>query len=400
MSGALVQIMATGAEDVSIMGTEANDRSFFRAQYKRHVPFSIQTLDLGIPRMEQVFGEGFRITIPRRGDMLSTVWLQFTMKKAGATYFPAEELIDTIQLHIGQQLITTCTGEWLRVKNELFQTSDEKAAYRRLTDYADGEGDGAIKTFWVPITFFLDVTPLPLISLQMHNVEMYFTFASSVAGIDPTYTPGVKVFADYVFLSNEERKYFAQKKQIMLVEQTRIEEDQVVLDTRSTTALKTRLYFRHPVKYIAWTNSPRTDFARFSTGVKGETDESANPLISATLTFDTHDRIETMPASYYNLVQPYTYTKASPCTGIQFFSFSYDPRDRKNPTGSANFSKISTTILTQTFKQVNANATTTDQLTTKEEMVSSGVNVDRCKIYAVNMNFLRIQNGLGALAYA
>ena len=400
MSGALVQIMATGAEDVSIMGAESDSRSFFQTRYKRHVPFSIQTLDLDIPRMEQVFGEGFRITIPRRGDMLSTLWLQLTMKKAGATYFPAEELIDTIQLYIGQQLITTCTGEWMRVKNELFQTSEEKAAYRRLTDYADGEGDGAIKTFWLPITFFLDVTPLPLISLQMHNVEMYFTFASSVAGIDSTYTPIVKVFADYVFLSNEERKYFAQKKQIMLVEQMRTEEDQVVLGPRSTTALKTRLYFRHPVKYIAWTNSPRTDFARFSTGVKGDTDESANPLISATITFDTHDRITTMPASYYNLVQPYTYLKASPCTGIHFFSFSYDPKDRKNPTGSANFSKISTAILTQTFKQVNANATTTDQLTTHEEMVSSGVNVDRCKIYAVNLNFLRIQNGLGALAYA
>jgi hypothetical protein len=400
MSGSLVQIMATGAEDVSIMGPEEDSRSFFKARYKRHVPFAIQTLDLNIPRLEQVFGESFRLTIPRRGDMLSTLWLQLTMRKAGATYFPAEALIDTVQLYIGQQLISTCTGEWLRVKNELFQKSEEKMAYRRLTDYADGEGDGAIKTFWIPITFFLDVTPLPLISLQMHNVDIICTFASSVAGIDSSYTPEVKVFADYVFLSNEERQFFARKKQTILIEQTRIEEDQVVLNTASTTALKTRLYFRHPVKYIAWTNSPRTDFARFSTGVRGETAEAANPLLSATLTFDTHDRIATMPASYYNLVQPYTYLKASPCTGVQFFSFAYDARDRINPTGSVNFSRISASILTQTFKKVNANATSMDQLTSNNEMVASGALFDRCRIYAVNLNFLRIQNGLGALAYA
>lgn len=400
MSGALIQILATGAEDVSIMGNDEESHSFFKAQYKRHVPFAIQTLDLDIPRLDQVFGESFRITIPRKGDMLSTIWLQVAMKKAGATYFPAEALVDSIQLYIGQQLITTVTGEWLRVKNELFQTPDEKATYRRLTDYADGEGDGAVKTFWIPITFFLDVTPLPLISLAMHNVDILCTLASSVPGIDSSYKPEVKVYADYVFLGNEERMFFAREKQIMLIEQTRIEEDQVTVNTNSTTVLKTQLYFRHPVKYIAWTNTPRTAFAKFSTEVHGETHETGNPLLTAALTFDTHDRIMTMPASYFNLVQPYTYLKASPCTGIQFFSFSNDPRDRVNPTGSANFSKIATSILTQTFKRVDANATTVDQLTTTNDMVASGIHVDRCRIYAVNLNFLRIQNGLGALAYA
>ena len=400
MSGALLQIMATSEEDVSIMGPGEDSHSFFRTRYKRHVPFSIQTLEIDVPHLDQVFGESFRLTLPRKGDMLSTMWLQVTMKKGGVTYFPAEAFIDSIQLFIGQQQITTVTGEWLRVKNELFQSHDDKRAYRRLTDFADGEADGTLKTFWIPITFFFDVTPLPLISLQMHNVDVLFTFASSVAGIDTTYKPVVKVWADYVFLSNEERLFFTQNKQILLVEQTRVEEDQVQVKTNSTTVLKTRLYFRHPVKYLAWTTTPRREFAKFSTGVRGETADATNPLLDATISFDTHDRIAPLPASYYNLVQPYTYLKASPCTGINFFSFSKDPRDRINPSGSANFSRISTIVLTQTYKQANANATTTEQLTTTNEMVASGTTFDRCRIYAVNLNFLRIQNGLGALAYA
>lgn len=399
MSGALVQLMATGAEDVSIMGSE-DSRSYFKSRYKRHSPFSIQTLELDVPRLDQVFGESFKITIPRKGDMLSTFWIQITMKKLGMTYFPAEEFIDTIQLYIGQQLITTCTGEWLRVKNELFQKPEDKMAYRRLTDFADGESDGTLKTLWIPITFFLDVTPLPLISLQMHNIDVVFTFASSVAGIDSTYKPVVKLWADYIFLSNEERTFFTQNKHILLVEQPRVEEDQVQLKTTSSTVLKTRLYFRHPIKYLAWTTTPRREFAKFSTGVRGETAEAANPLASATISFDTHDRVAPMPASYFNLVQPYTYLKASPCAGVHFFSFARDPRDRVNPTGSANFSRISTVVLTQTFKQANATATSIEQLTSSTEMVASGTNFDRCKVYAVNLNFIRIQNGLGALAYA
>ncbi len=399
MSGALLQIMATGAEDVSIMGSE-DSRSFFKTRYKRHVPFSVQTLELDVPRLDQVFGESFRITIPRKGDMLSTMWIQITMKKGGMSYFPAEEFIESIQLFIGQQLITTCTGEWLRIRSELFHKPEEKLAYRRLTDFADGESDGTLKTFWIPITFFLDVTPLPLISLQMHNVDVLFTFAPSVTGIDSTYKPVVKLWADYIFLSNDERMFFTQNKQILLIEQTRVEEDQVQLKTTSTTTLKTRLYFRHPVKYLVWTTTPRRDFAKFSTGVRGETTEASNPLSHATITFDTHDRIALMPASYFNLVQPYTHLKASPCAGVHMFSFAKDPRDRVNPTGSANFSRLSTVVLTQTYKQANANATTVEQLTTPTEMVASGTNFDRCRIYAVNLNFLRIQNGLGALAYA
>jgi hypothetical protein len=399
MSGALLQIMAIGAEDVSIMGTD-DTRSFFKKKYKRHAPFAIQTLELDVPRLDQVFGESFKITIPRKGDMLSTMWIQVTMKKLGMPYFPAEEFLQSVQLFVGQQMITTCTGDWLRVRNELFHKHDEKAAYRRLTDFSDGELDGAIKTFWIPITFFLDVTPLPLISLQMHNVDVSFSFAPSVAGIDPAYKPEVKLWADYIFLSNEERAYFAKNKHIILIEQIRVEEDQVQLKTTATTTLKTRLYFRHPVKYIVWTTSPRRDFAKFSTSIRGDTTEAANPMLNATITFDTHDRIAPMSASYFNLVQPYTYLKTSPCAGIHFYSFSHDPQDRFNPTGSANFSRISTVVLTQTYKKANANITTVDQLTSPGEMVASGTSFDRCRIHAANMNFLRIQNGLGALAYA
>ena len=398
MSGAVLQLMAAGAEDVSLMGS--SEPSFFRKQYKRHVPFSIQTLELDVPRLDLVFGESFKITIPRKGDMLSTMWLQVTMRKQGATYFPVEALIDTVQLYVGQQLVDTRTGEGIRVRNELFQRPEDRDAYRRLTDFADGEDDGAVKTFWLPVSFFFDATPLPLIALQMHNVDIVFQFASSVMGIDPAYKPAVRLWADYVFLSNEERQLFASNPHAILVEQTRVEEDQVVLSTTGTTALKTRLFFRHPVKYLAWTTTPRTQFAKFSTGVRGETAEHADPLVEANLTFDTHDRVAPMPASYFNVVQPYTYLNSAPCAGVHFFSFALDPRDRVNPTGSANFSRVSTIVLNQTFKRVDPAAADASALASPSDMVATGTSFDRVRIYAVNVNFLRIQNGLGAMAFA
>jgi len=400
MSGALLQIMAVGPEDVALLDN-TNGPSFFQKQYKRHTSFAIQTLEIDLPPLELVYGESFKVSIPRKGDLVSTLWLQVTMKKSsGTTYYPMEALIDSLQLYIGQQLIDTHTGEWYRVKNELFQTHTEKETYRRMTDFADGEIEGSIKTFWLPITFFFDAIPLPLISLQMHTVEIMFSFKQTVEGIDLSYKPQVKLWADYVFLSNEERLFFAQNDQILLIEQTRVEEDQVQLSTMNQTTLKTRLYFRHPVKYLVWTTSPPNTFAKFTTGVRGETSEAANPLYGASLLFETHERVSPFPASYFNVVQPYTYLKASPPSGIHMICFAKYPRDHVNPSGSANFSKISTVILQQTYKQANASATDVTQLASDAEMVASGATFSRVRVYGVNLNYLRIQNGLGALAYA
>lgn len=399
MSGALLQLLAIGPEDVSLLTNEGS-ASFFQRQYKRHTAFAIQTLEIDMPPLDLVFGESFKVTIPRKGDLISTLWLEVTMRKNGMTYFPIEGLINSIQLYIGQQLIDTHTGEWFRIRNELFQDANDRDAYRRLTDFADGESDGSIKTFWLPITFFFDVLPLPLISLQMHNVEVMFSFNQTVEGIDPAYKPQVKLWADYVFLSNEERLFFAQNNQILLIEQTKVEEDQVQISTTNQTTLKTRLYFRHPVKYMVWTTSPPNTFARFSTGVRGETSDATDPLYAASLMFDTHERVLPFRASYYNVVQPYTYLKSAPSSGIHMVCFAKDPRDRINPSGSANFSKISTVILQQTYKRANTSATYVNQLASDQEMVASGASFNRSRIYGVNLNFLRIENGLGALAYA
>jgi hypothetical protein len=54
----------------------------------------------------------------------------------------------------------------------LYHSSDEKAAYRRMTDFDDpdaGKDIGVVKRFYVPLTFFFCKSPslaLPLVALQ------------------------------------------------------------------------------------------------------------------------------------------------------------------------------------------------------------------------------------------
>jgi hypothetical protein len=66
-----------------------------------------------------------------------------------------------------------------------------------------------------------------------------------------------------------------------------------------------------------------------------------SPFIQGNLIFNGHNRFaEGSDAMYWNCVQPYQSALRSPATGIHYYSFALSPFIIQ-PTGSANFSKIS-----------------------------------------------------------
>ena len=107
-------------------------------------------------------------------------------------------------------------------------------------------------------------------------------------------------------------------------------------------------------------------------------DAGKNPVVSAKLQLNGHDRFSERDGRYFNLVQPYQHHTNVPCTGINVYSFGLTPEEHQ-PSGTCNMSRID-------------NATLHLTLTTS----------DSCKVrvYAVNYNVLRIMSGMGGLAYS
>ena len=152
-------------------------------------------------------------TISRNGDLVSTMFLEVTLKKSsGASYYPAENFLKEVELEIGGQRIDKHYSDWYRIYDELFRSSDEKAAYRRLVDFdtpTAGVETGVVKKFYVPLIFFFNKTPglaLPLIALQYHEVKLNFTLATAAEmalnGVDTAYTPSASLYVTYVFLKS------------------------------------------------------------------------------------------------------------------------------------------------------------------------------------------------------
>ena len=114
-----------------------------------------------------------------------------------------------------------------------------------------------------------------------------------------------------------------------------------------------------------------------------EVDNGFNPVLSAKLQLNGHDRFSERLGRYFNLVQPYQHHTNVPATGINVYSFGLKPEEHQ-PSGTCNMSRIDNATL---------------QLTLTAATVSGNSDA-KVRVYATNYNVLRIMSGMGGLAYS
>lgn len=142
-----MQLVAYGAQDIYLTGSP--QITFFKTVYRRHTNFAVESIEQTF-NGSVGFGKKVSTTISRNGDLITDVFLEITMKKTGATAWPAEALIESVELEIGGQRIDKHYADWFRVYDALFRKGDERIQYRRLVDWVDGEATGNVKRFYLP----------------------------------------------------------------------------------------------------------------------------------------------------------------------------------------------------------------------------------------------------------
>ena len=404
--GGLMQLVAYGAQDIYLTGSP--QITFFKTIYRRHTNFAIESIG---QTFNGTVGWGKKVstTISRNGDLITDVFLEITMKKSGATFYPAEALIQDIELEIGGQRIDKHYADWFRVYDALFRKDDEAAQYRRMTDFVDGEAVNTVKRFYLPLIFFFNRSPglaLPLIALQYHEVKLNVQLASAVDGVSTSDSDlTVDCYVDYVYLDTDERRRFAQVSHEYLIQQLQFTGDEsVTVSASETKSTSVRLNFNHPTKFLAWvfkgskhgqyTAQPTTDYANIGTYA-----EALAPLRSAKLQLNGHDRFSERKGSYFNLVTPWQTLRTKAPAGVYLYSFSLKP-DEHQPSGSCNFSRIDNATLSLSMKAASANGTTVANVTAEDTTLSGATALTALKVFAENYNVFRIMSGMGGLAYS
>jgi hypothetical protein len=382
--------------------------TFFQAVYKRHTNFAMENIEQTVNGTAASSGR-VSVTIARNGDLIADMYVELTSKIAfdkNTDAWAAERAISTAELSIGGQRIDKHYQKWWRLYAELYLDESKKFNYGKMTSTLGG-ADADAKTCFLPLIFFFNRNPglaLPLIALQYHEVRLDFDLASDF-GVNFS---ALKVWGNYIYLDTEERRRFAQKGHEYLIEQVQHTGTDSLADANATKQI--RLSYNHPVKELVWCTDVGSNLWNFSSTAAVVTsnvtaldatanvfvspssagapqllldaskqwdEEAAGPLSSFKLVLNGQDRFKEQGGKYFNQVQAFNHHSGSPMPGVYSYSFALKPEEHQ-PTGTCNFSRID-----------NA------QVAVKCNRSGSSLHM-----FATNYNVLRIQSGMGGLAFS
>ena len=420
MAGGLMQLVAYGAQDVYLTGNP--EVTFYQAKYKRHTNFAMENIEQTLNGNAGNSGR-VSVTVARNGDLVGDMYVQLesNAQSAAVSCWVAERAIASVELSIGGQRVDKQYQKWWRLYTELHLDEAKKATYGKMTTAPDG------KTVYLPLMFFFNRNPglyLPLIALQYHEVRIDFDLAADMT----TYlNPQVfKVWANYIYLDTEERRRFAQKGHEYLIEQVQHTGVDSVDAIGGTKQL--RLSYNHPVKELVWclAGSGVDSLWNFGLGagtnkfaltagpssvdvtdagasylpisaasgapvvaVAGHadriafTEENQSAMTKFKLVLNGQDRFKEQESKYFNQVQAYNHHSGCPMPGVYSYSFALKPEEHQ-PTGTCNFSRIDNAQVAI----VTAGSLAAPSPATNLHM------------FATNYNVLRIQSGMGGLAFS
>jgi hypothetical protein len=446
-----MQLVAYGAQDVYLTGQPKV--TFFQAVYKRHTNFAMENIQQTVNGTPSNSGR-VSVTIARNGDLVGDMYvalvpsaaaLALTSNNIGAdTCWVAERAIAAVELTIGGQRIDKHYQAWFRLYAEVFLSESDKINYGKMTSTSSpASNDATNRTYvYLPLLFFFNRNPglfLPLIALQYHEVRLDFDLTATFSSYFGSSSPVFEVWANYVYLDTEERRRFAQKGHEYLIEQIQHTGGDSITASGNPGAQTIRLSYNHPVKELIWcyqnTVSTATNsmwnfstsaqnvnvtcsthpsvvsgvmphvvgaphlFSNIATGSStsgtltsniawveegsalssGASSVEVGPLYNFKLVLNGQDRFKEQIGKYFNQYQPYVYHSGTPYPGVYVYSFALQPEEHQ-PTGTCNFSRIDNA-------QVAIN-------------MKSGYTTSLQRMFAVNYNILRIQSGMGGLAFS
>jgi hypothetical protein len=456
-----MQLVAYGAQDVYLTGNPKV--TFFQAVYKRHTNFAMELIQQTTNGSPSSSGR-VSVTIARNGDLVGNMHVALTptsntLTSNNANFdtnWVAERAIAAVELTIGGQRIDKHYQTWWRLYAEVFLNESDKYAWGKMTTMSNPIATSpsalSVSKVYLPLLFFFNRNPglyLPLIALQYHEVRLDFDLTNYYAAYFGT-TNAFEVWANYVYLDTEERRRFAQKGHEYLIEQVQhTGGDQLTAGATEGAVQLIRLSFNHPVKELVWcytnpngtANSNLNAMWNFCTAT-GNVNVTANvvsfqatnnyilpnvtgvphlvstassipstfglgantftgnaywieqgtqllgasasgievgPLHLFKVILNGQDRFKEQYGNYFNQVQPFYHHTGTPYPGIYVYSFALQPEEHQ-PTGTCNFSRIDNA---QVSIQMKSNTQATLQ-----------------KLFAVNYNILRIQSGMGGLAFS
>ena len=380
MSGGIVQLVATGAQDAWLTGKP--EVSFYRSSYKRYTHYA-NSPERQLIQGNPSAGNISTIRLEKKGDLINYMYL--IAKDSTGALIPGinwTNVIDKIELLIGGQIVDTQDITWM--SNVEAVTGAQNFSQRYLNNNAAGPNN--VTNGFLPLKFFFCKdwnVSLPLVALQYHDVELRITWSTTLGstlaltGLPATAaysTFQYEAWTNFVYLDQAEREYFANTPMDLLITQmTRI--------PIATTNMQ-ELALAHPVKFLAFSaNNYSTAYSTGATQIPAVNYQFKTQINGVDIG-DSRSMFQWIDVpQYYHT--PYGYNHGNSTANVALISYCLDT-SKLQPTGTLNFSRI------DTFRIVAPAGVSLSTL--------AGGNGRY--FYAMNDNVLRIKDGMGGLLYS
>jgi hypothetical protein len=373
------------------------------SQFKKYTPFSCQTIRCDFDKFPQLknktgTGDVFDLTVPRHGDLIKNMYLRFGFTPPdeiiGLThgFVPSIHMFERFELIVGDTVIETLYPEFINIYYNTFIDFSKKKGNipnlgpihhnRDLDAVLPDDSERIIyntpRTFVVglPFYFSMDISqsfPLCALHFQELIVRVHMRGLQEIvqlplgttslqyeSSLDSVKLTHMYMDVEYVYLGNEEFKYFSNNPHMYTFVQTQ-EEQHKILQSEASTSKVFRLELDNPISelffYILHDNKLRTNLVD-----KNEifTDDDGHPIESVSLDLDGTTYIDETVADSTFLTQinymlnhssVFEHNTVTNNMYVYNYSFSCDPESHA-PTGTVNFTQVKNQNLKVNFRPV------------------------------------------------
>jgi hypothetical protein len=380
MSGGIVQLVATGAQDAWLTGKP--EVSFFRSSYKRYTHYA-NSAERQLIQGNPSAGNISTIRLEKKGDLINYMYL--IAKDSTGALIPGinwTNVIDKIELLIGGQIVDTQDITWM--SNVEAVTGAQNFSQRYLNNNAAGPNN--VTNGFLPLKFFFCKdwnVSLPLVALQYHDVELRITWSTTLGStLALTGLPATAAYSsfqyeawtNFVYLDQAEREYFANTPMDLLITQM----NRIPIATTNMQELA----LAHPIKFLAFSCNNYSSVYTANVATQPSVNYQFKTQINGVDIGDSRSMFQWIDVpQYYHT--PYGYNHGNSTANVALISYCLDT-SKLQPTGTLNFSRI------DTFRIVAPAGVSLSTL--------AGGNGRY--FYAMNYNVLRIKDGMGGLLYS
>lgn len=359
-----------GADDVMLVGNP--EITYFLEKYSAPVPFAKRLEIISFDTQVKFGGESV-VQIPKRGEMISNLYLKFTTPQLNAAICDSAMtyMIEYVELYLNGQLVERLYGEFIEMMNDLKTPQGKQSTLQYLTGKVYPATSATINpVYTIPLPFTCLRKGLEMSSSYIEfrvilKNSVTFTINPVVRWTQPL---NIQLLVEYVYIDVK------LKRDIQLYEQ--VQRVQFIAPV-GINNVRLQLGLMNPVKeffvVIQNTGAFGYDFTTdgaFSIDGTSYTNGTTEHLSNLVLKFNNVERISKDIGSplFLRVIQPMEYHTRVPDRKFYMYSFSLDP-DSSVPAGQVNMSRISNQIM--------------------ELTLNPSAQARFIRIYAVSYNFIK-----------